>query len=411
MNLAQILYSKPHNAHYLRRYIKFIASCEEANYHLADETYVECHHICPKANDMFPEYVDFVEHPWNMVALTARQHIIAHVMLWKAYPKAASQFTAVHYMCNVQNSDTITWNKRTVPASIYIRYAAEARNKFYESRKGFATYRDSDGNKYFIHNEDPKIKELGLVGILQGFKMNDESRMKMKRSKDPYRIVKLRFLDMRASVKLISEEFEQYLAQGWTTELTSDDVEYCKVLQYQRSSSKLSGRTEYMLPNGIYYGKLYPDDPDIIAYNLVYYMTENKLAAAKHNLIKLKEFNTGALWYNDGKISKKFKADPGCGWIKGSLHTDETKRLRAEGLRKTRSNTVVYNDGKRNFYIKCDQSVPDGLTKGMAPQKKRTITDKNCGYTIYNDGSKTYRVKHGDYVNPTWNKGMLKRSA
>jgi hypothetical protein len=35
---------------------------------------------------MFPQYKDLTQYPWNGVVLTARQHLIAHIMLWKAYP-------------------------------------------------------------------------------------------------------------------------------------------------------------------------------------------------------------------------------------------------------------------------------------------------------------------------------------
>ena len=409
MNIAQILFSKPHNAHYLVRYLRFINYCEEVNESLSDDVYVEQHHICPKASDLFPEYVNFKEYPWNMIALTARQHIIAHVLLWKAYPTIASQCAAIHYICNVQNSDTIEWNQRTVPTSIYIRYAADARAKFYESRKRFATYKDMEGNSYFLHNEDPKIKELGLVGYRNGLIWSDETYNVVSKTKFLNRKIKLYMMNKTIKVKLISDDFEQYLAQGWTTELTEEDKEYCKMLKYKKSSQKLRGRTEYMLPDGTFFGKLYPTDPNIQLYGLIHYMTENKLAAARRNSVKCAEFNTGAIWYNNGTINKKFKSDPGPEWIKGSLHTDETKRLRAEGIRKSRNNSNVYNDGKRNYYFKQGEIIPECLVPGMAPQKKRAITDKNSGYSIWNDGIKNYRIKHGENVNPKWQKGMLKR--
>ena len=55
MDIYSILSSKPHNPHYLNRYITFIEQCQQKNvdYH----GYVENHHICQKADDMFPEYM------------------------------------------------------------------------------------------------------------------------------------------------------------------------------------------------------------------------------------------------------------------------------------------------------------------------------------------------------------------
>lgn len=85
VDIYSILSSKPHNKHYLNRYFNFIQQCCQANLLLPEGTYTEKHHICPKASDLFPEYKDFRTNKWNKIALTARQHFIAHWMLWKAY--------------------------------------------------------------------------------------------------------------------------------------------------------------------------------------------------------------------------------------------------------------------------------------------------------------------------------------
>ena len=85
MKFQNILKSKPHNEHYLNRYIKFISYCQEINL-ITSEDYVEKHHICPKASDLFPEFKDLRIHTWNKINLTARQHFIAHHLLWKCYP-------------------------------------------------------------------------------------------------------------------------------------------------------------------------------------------------------------------------------------------------------------------------------------------------------------------------------------
>lgn len=107
-DIYAILESKPHNPHYLKRYWKFIQSCDTI------AGYSEKHHICPKAKDLFPEYASFKEHAWNGIRLTARQHFIAHWMLWKAY-KSYSTNKAFLWMCNCidkENSDTKRINIR-----------------------------------------------------------------------------------------------------------------------------------------------------------------------------------------------------------------------------------------------------------------------------------------------------------
>lgn len=94
MNIYAILASKPHNLHYLKRYHKFIISCQHYNqtHKIVPRsrlhpggTYMERHHICPKAPDLFPEYASFKLHPWNAIYLTARQHFVAHLILWKVF--------------------------------------------------------------------------------------------------------------------------------------------------------------------------------------------------------------------------------------------------------------------------------------------------------------------------------------
>jgi len=51
-------------------------------------------------------------------------------MLWKIFGN--SQTTALHYILNVQNEAT-GFNRRVVPTSITIRYAAKIRQRFYET--------------------------------------------------------------------------------------------------------------------------------------------------------------------------------------------------------------------------------------------------------------------------------------
>jgi hypothetical protein len=99
---AEILSSKPHNPHYLKRYIRFMESCRTLN---EDYTgYTEKHHICPQAKDLFPEYKSLKKHPWNLVVLTPRQHFIAHWILWKAYPEMKSMSQAFFLMSHTKGN-------------------------------------------------------------------------------------------------------------------------------------------------------------------------------------------------------------------------------------------------------------------------------------------------------------------
>lgn len=102
MDIVSVLRSKPHNTHYLNRYISFVERCQLKNEKIL-EGYYEKHHICPKAKDAFPEYKDFRKFPQNCILLTAKQHFIAHMILWKAYPQLRSVRETFWIMSNIEN--------------------------------------------------------------------------------------------------------------------------------------------------------------------------------------------------------------------------------------------------------------------------------------------------------------------
>lgn len=120
MDIYNILKSKPHNSHYLNRYIKFIKQCEERNKNLYNN--LEAHHICPKSKDMFLEYKNLNLFPWNKVNLTKRQHFIAHLILWKAFPDFKSQMFSAWLLLGRSKS------------KIYHKIYNRLRNEYLESR-------------------------------------------------------------------------------------------------------------------------------------------------------------------------------------------------------------------------------------------------------------------------------------
>ena len=65
---------KTHSEFYYQRYIKFIEFCKTS----PKEGYTESHHIIPKS-------LGGTDAKQNLVKLTAREHFIAHWMLWKVY--------------------------------------------------------------------------------------------------------------------------------------------------------------------------------------------------------------------------------------------------------------------------------------------------------------------------------------
>lgn len=94
MSIEKLL-EHTNNIHVANRYLKFI------NYRITRklDAIIHIHHILPKAKDMFPEFKDLKKYPWNGIALTPREHFIAHWMLAKMFPKT-SQSRTFYYMTN-----------------------------------------------------------------------------------------------------------------------------------------------------------------------------------------------------------------------------------------------------------------------------------------------------------------------
>jgi hypothetical protein len=162
--IDNILSSKPHNSHYLKRYIWFIESCRILNEDYIG--YTEKHHICPKAKDLFPEYKSFSKHPWNCAILTPRQHFIAHRLLWKSYPEMKSMNYAFFLMCH---RDDNKLDSRT-----YARLSEERSINFSESNRK----RVSDKTHHFLGGEMNRKRVTDKTHNFLGGEIQRESALK-----------------------------------------------------------------------------------------------------------------------------------------------------------------------------------------------------------------------------------------
>ena len=90
MNIYRL--PQPKSTHCLNRYIKFI---EFAKISVVNDKYVELHHILPRS-------MGGINDNDNLVKLSARQHYLAHWMLWKAYQSKEMTF-AFFSMSNQSN--------------------------------------------------------------------------------------------------------------------------------------------------------------------------------------------------------------------------------------------------------------------------------------------------------------------
>jgi hypothetical protein len=81
------------SVHYYQRYIKFIDSCKERQL----TGYTENHHIIPKS-------LGGSDSSENLVKLSARQHFLAHLMLWKTYDDK-QMHDAFWLMCHMKSNN------------------------------------------------------------------------------------------------------------------------------------------------------------------------------------------------------------------------------------------------------------------------------------------------------------------
>jgi hypothetical protein len=223
---------------------------------------------------------------------------------------------------NSTNVDTIVELYRS-------KYYEKSKAAYKEERKGFGTWKDGQGTTYFLHRDDPKIKELGLTWLLSGYKFSVEQKKNMSNARNDGRgpLETLYFLSYKA--KVYKDQIDEYLSQGWTyikngvDNLHISEIMHDKAIKCGKATSeKYKGQNMFFYENGESYGYLYKDDPIILELNLSMDKRSDKMIAQRARRTELaKSANTGAIMYNNGEIQKKFKESDiiPAGWVKGGL--------------------------------------------------------------------------------------------
>lgn len=149
MNIHEILITKTHNKHYLKKYLNFIQKCQQKN-QFFPENYTENHHICPKSKDMFPEYKNLKKYKWNSCKLTYRQHIISHLLLYKTFG-TQSQLISVFRTCgqnHVKKLNLKTLNTKNIE---------KLKKDLSEKRKGIFTRGYDENGKANVKDSTRKL--------------------------------------------------------------------------------------------------------------------------------------------------------------------------------------------------------------------------------------------------------------
>jgi len=314
MDIYTILSSKPHNSHYLFKYITFIEQCQQKNF--GYEGYTENHHICPKADDMFPEYISFRLHPWNCAVLTARQHFIAHIMLWKIYQNS-SMARAIWYMSNGK------WKQYNSYSKIYdelknflIPHWRYQGVKISEVNIGKAVVKDEAGNIFRVDVGDPLYVSGKYVGHTSGKRVvSDDSGKKFMSDSNEYQSIHKDMIPIKmddGSIKKIHRNSD--IIQGGNFSGQFKDT-----IQVKDSSGKNF--------------RIHKDDPRYLS---------GDVTAVMKNKVTVKDETGNTL----------------------SVDANHPKILSGEyvGVNK---GTITITDGKTNKRIPPDDKIPHGWKRGM----------------------------------------------
>lgn len=145
INFIDELYKiTPINNEYLQKYLLFIVGVKNQ----ADHLFGEKHHILPKS--LFPE---FRYNKLNLKFISAKNHFIAHYLLYKAYPDNRQMICAFKLMFDMYKG------KKILDENILNEYALE-----YEIARILVSKKNSDNLKGRIFSDEHR-KNLSIANI------------------------------------------------------------------------------------------------------------------------------------------------------------------------------------------------------------------------------------------------------
>lgn len=353
MDIYLILSSKPYNSHHLNKYINFIEKCQQKN--KGFEGYTEKHHICPKAKDMFPEYTDLKENPWNCAILTARQHFIAHTMLCKVYKGVYSVVSAAWAMKHK--------NGMMMTSRAYEKLKLDFSRISSEAQKDICTLKDESGNIIKIHKDDlkrfPNLKGLsyGKVTVkdLYGNTMQVEVDDLRYKNGDlaPFMKGKL-FVKINGITTLIESSnydpsIHHFHRKGKATVKDRNGDTFTVDVNDERYKS----REVLPIHQNVAYGR--NDNGEII---------KVKTGDERFKTGELSGNNRGKFWVTDGKKNMMLSKEDEIplGYVVGKTQRENSRSVK---------NTIFINDGDITVRIQKGEEIPPGWVAGIAKTKIR----------------------------------------
>lgn len=161
---------KEHNIlWYKKTYDSLITKCLSTNYD--PSIYLEVHHIVPKC-------MGGTNEKSNLVSMTTREHIIAHMLLARIYPDEYKLIFAVNCILDTRNFSEkgLRISSRTIA-----RFREENRKALSETRKG-----ENNPNYGNHHSEESRklmsLKQKGEKHWLFGKNHKEETKIKISNS-------------------------------------------------------------------------------------------------------------------------------------------------------------------------------------------------------------------------------------
>jgi hypothetical protein len=186
-------------------------------------------------------------------------------------------------------------------------------------------------------------------------------------------VIVLYFLHLTKRMSVDSPLVDELLAQGWSTINTQADTHARHNHARNIVRKKLLGRTAYETPAGEYVGKLYADDPRIVAESLVIKYTDNQRATHNKRQAAATDAKLGAHIYNNGTEERFLQEPPSDpAWILGRIQRDYWLANAVAGMTKANSGKTYWSNKDLNICKKFDNGVVpgEGWVKGRLDKKE-----------------------------------------
>lgn len=328
---------------YKKNYYDYINYIKTLNRHKDDCNYYEKHHIIPRSLGG----KDFED---NLVLLTAREHFLAHYLLWKFNPCRETTF-AFHTMVFMKNKNQQHRNHKIVSSRVYQRLKTEYAKHLSELMKG---------NKIRLGSHLSEESKEKIAKVHRGKKLSEEHKLKDRLSN---------------LGRKHSEETKQKISKNniGKHHISEEQKAKLRLLNLGRPLTEEHRRKISESNKGKIFSNEHRLNLSKAAKKRVMSKEERKkLSETRKKLHIVTRGSKGMHWYNNGSINISAFECPD-GFVKGRLPyiiKNKRKPMSIENklhLSNVKKGMHWYNNGIVSMQAK---SCPEGFVKGRLPLKR-----------------------------------------